>query len=290
MIEFRLEKRLNFAEGGRRLDIEIQLIKGQFVTLYGKSGAGKTSILRMLAGLLRPDGGHIQVEGQQWYDHKKNVFLSPQKRQLGFLFQDYALFPNMSVRENLLFALPKGQPDSIITELIELMELRELQNRRPDRLSGGQQQRVALARALVQKPPLLLLDEPLSALDQEMRLKLQEYLLEIHRKYGLTTILVSHEPNEILRLSDTVYVIEQGRLVNTCPPRELFADTGTQSFSCTGKIISLVETEGKVEVELSIQGQKVSHRVEKEKARGWSVGQEVEVELDFSSLRVKKSS
>ncbi len=290
MIRFRLEKRLNFAEGGRKLDIEIQLEKGQFVTLYGKSGAGKTSILRMLAGLLRPDAGHIQVEGRQWYAHNKNIFLSPQKRQLGFLFQDYALFPNMSVRENLLFALPKGQPDAIIAELIELMELRELQNRRPNRLSGGQQQRVALARALVQKPPLLLLDEPLSALDQEMRLKLQEYLLEIHRKYGLTTILVSHEPNEILRLSDTVYVIEQGRLLNTCSPQALFPDSVTQSLSCTGTILSLFEEEGRVKVKLSIQGQTVSHRVEKEKARNWSVGQDVQVELDFSTLRVKKSS
>lgn len=290
MIEFRLEKRLNFAEGGRKLDIEIQLEKGQFVTLYGKSGAGKTSILRMLAGLLRPDAGHIQVEGQQWYDHIKNVFLAPQKRQVGFLFQDYALFPNMSVRENLVFALRKGDSDAIIQELIELMELGELQARKPGTLSGGQQQRVALARALVQKPPLLLLDEPLSALDQEMRLKLQEYLLEIHQKYGLTTILVSHEPNEILRLSDTVYVIEQGRLGNTCPPQELFSDIDTQSFSCTGKILSLSEVQGQVKVKLSIQGQIVSHRVEKEKAQDWSVGQDVEVELDFSSLRVKKSS
>jgi len=290
MIEFRLEKRLNFAEGGRKLDVEIQLRKGQFVTLYGKSGAGKTSILRMLAGLLRPDGGTIMVEGQQWYNHDNNIFLSPQKRQLGFLFQDYALFPNMSVRENLLFALPKGQSEAIIAELIDLMELGELQKRRPNRLSGGQQQRVALARALVQKPPLLLLDEPLSALDQEMRRKLQDYLLEIHQKYGLTTILVSHEPNEILRLSDTVFVIEQGRLVNTCPPRDLFSETGTQSFSCTGKIISLSEVGGQVKVELLIQGQVVLHLMEKEKNREWNVGQEVQVELDFSSLRVKKSS
>ncbi|NRB52865.1 MAG: ATP-binding cassette domain-containing protein [Saprospiraceae bacterium] len=289
MIDFRLEKRLNFAEGGQQLDVEIQLEKGQFVTLYGKSGAGKTSILRMLAGLLRPDAGHIGVQGQQWYDYQKNIFLSPQKRQLGFLFQDYALFPNMSVRENLLFALPKDQPDAIIAELIELMELRELQNRRPNRLSGGQQQRVALARALVQKPPLLLLDEPLSALDQEMRLKLQEYLLEIHQKYGLTTILVSHEPNEILRLSDTVYVIEQGQLVNTCTPQELFSDTVSQSFSCIGKIISLFEEEGQVKLKLLVQEQIILHRVAKAKARGWAVGQEVEVELDFSSIRVKKS-
>lgn len=290
MIEFRLEKHLNFAEGGQKLDITIQLDKGQFVTLYGKSGAGKTSILRMLAGLLRPEGGKIRVEGQQWYDHENNIFLSPQKRQLGFLFQDYALFPNMSVRENLLFALPKGQSDAIISELIELMELGELQTRRPNRLSGGQQQRVALARALVQKPPLLLLDEPLSALDQEMRQKLQHYLLEIHQKFGLTTILVSHEPNEILRLSDTVFVIEQGRLLRTCTPQELFPGRATQVLSCMAEVLSWKEIGDRLEVTLSIQGQQIVHWVDKDSARGWFPGQQVKVELDFSSLRVKKSS
>lgn len=290
MIEFRLEKRLNFAEGSRKLNISIQLEKGQFVTLYGKSGAGKTSILRMLAGLLRPDAGQISVEGERWYDDENNIFLSPQKRQLGFLFQDYALFPNMSVRENLVFALPKGQPDAIVSELIDLMELGELQTRRPNGLSGGQQQRVALARALVQKPPLLLLDEPLSALDQEMRIKLQKYLLDIHQKYGLTTLLVSHEPKEILRLSDTVYVIEQGRLVNTCPPQKLFPDSTSQSLLCTAEVLFMKEDGDRVEVSLSIQGQRIRHWVDKESAQGWSVGQQVQVELDFSSLRVKKSS
>lgn len=290
MIEFKLEKRLNFAEGSRTLELSIALEKGQFVTLYGKSGAGKTSILRMLAGLLRPDAGQIKVEGNYWYDQQKNILLSPQKRQLGFLFQDYALFPNMSVRENLVFALQKGESDEIIEELIELMELGELQNRKPNTLSGGQQQRVALARALVQKPPLLLLDEPLSALDQEMRLKLQNYLLEIHRKYGLTTILVSHEPNEILRLSDTVYVIEQGRLVNTCSPQELFPNEVSQLLSCQGEVLSMQEDEGRVAVTLSIQGQRIVHWVDQKSAQNWSVGQQVQVELTLSSLRLKKSS
>lgn len=290
MIEFKLEKRLNFAEGSRTLELSIALEKGQFVTLYGKSGAGKTSILRMLAGLLRPDAGQIKVEGNYWYDQQKNILLSPQKRQLGFLFQDYALFPNMSVRENLVFALQKGESDEIIQELIELMELGELQNRKPNTLSGGQQQRVALARALVQKPPLLLLDEPLSALDQEMRLKLQNYLLEIHRKYGLTTILVSHEPNEILRLSDTVYVIEQGRLVNTCSPQELFPNEVSQLLSCQGEVLSMQEDEGRVAVTLLIQGQRIVHWVDQKSAQNWSVGQQVQVELTLSSLRLKKSS
>ena len=290
MIEFNLEKQLNFAEGSRPLELSVTLKKGQFVTLYGKSGAGKTSILRMLAGLLRPDAGQIQVEGKYWYDEQKNILLSPQKRQLGFLFQDYALFPNMSVRENLVFALQKGQSDAIIQELIELMELGELQNRKPNTLSGGQQQRVALARALVQKPPLLLLDEPLSALDQEMRLKLQNYLLEIHKKYSLTTILVSHEPNEILRLSDTVYVIEQGRLVNTCSPQELFTDKAHQLLSCQGVIVRMEEDSGRIKVSVSVQGQQVLHWVDKNRAQDWMVGQEVQVELAFSSLRLKKSN
>ena len=290
MIECRLQKQLNFAEGPRQLDLSMRLQKGQFVCLYGKSGAGKTSILRMLAGLLRPDAGHIQVEGKDWYDKHRNILLPPQKRQLGFLFQDYGLFPNMSVRENLVFALRKGDSETIIQELIDLMELGELQARQPNTLSGGQQQRVALARALVQKPPLLLLDEPLSALDQEMRLKLQGYLLEIHGKYGLTTILVSHEPSEILRLCDTVYVIEQGHLVESCPPEELFTDKTAQSFSCTGKIISLEEEGGQIKLRLSIHGQTVSHWVEKERAKDWTVGQDVQVELDFSSLRVKKTN
>lgn len=287
MIEFKLEKRLNFAGGSRPLALSIALEKGQFVTLYGKSGAGKTSILRMLAGLLRPDAGQIQVEGECWYDEQKNILLPPQKRQLGFLFQDYALFPNMSVRENLVFALQKGQSDSIIKELIELMELGELQDRKPNTLSGGQQQRVALARALVQKPPLLLLDEPLSALDQEMRQKLQSYLLEIHQKYGLTTILVSHEPNEILRLSDTVYVIEQGHLVKTCSPQELFTSEAPQMLSCQAVIVSMEEEGGRMKLSLSVQGQRVQHWVDKNNAKDWAVGQEVQIELAFSSLRLK---
>lgn len=290
MIKFSLVKQLSFAEGHRPLEISIALQKGQFITLYGKSGAGKTSILRMLAGLLRPDAGQIVVEGNCWYDQTKNIFLSPQQRQVGFLFQDYALFPNMSVRQNLVFALQKHQPDDIIGELMELMELEELQNRKPNTLSGGQQQRVALARALVQKPPLLLLDEPLSALDQEMRIKLQSYLLEIHQKFGLTTILVSHEPQEVHRLSDMVYVVEQGRLVKTCTPDELFGEESAQQTLTYEAQVLAIEVQGESnKVTLAIHGAQVEHWMDKSMIQDWVVGQKVKLELDISAIRLKKS-
>lgn len=290
MIEFRLEKRLSFASGQAPLEVAIQLEKGQFATLYGKSGAGKTSILRMLAGLLRPDAGEIRVGGSCWFDQSKNIFLSPQQRQLGFLFQDYALFPNMSVRENLRFALQKGQSDYIVRELIGLMELEEFQDRKPDTLSGGQQQRVALARALVQKPPLLLLDEPLSALDQEMRLKLQDYLLEIHQKYSLTTLLVSHEPKEIHRLSDTVFVIEQGQLLKSCSPEELFPSLAPEStLTMEAKILSIEVVDEMTQLVLLVQEKQLVHWVESTTAAHWVVGQKVPVELEISALRLKKN-
>ncbi|MCB0847577.1 MAG: ATP-binding cassette domain-containing protein, partial [Bacteroidetes bacterium] len=218
MTEIWLHKRLNAPSGKMDLEVNMAIEKGNLVALYGKSGAGKTSILRMIAGLMRPTQGKITVDNQSWCDTQHNIYLRPQQRSIGFLFQDYALFPNMTVRGNLEFALQKGQDSSIIEELIEVVELGDLQKRKPTTLSGGQQQRVALARALVQKPKLLLLDEPLSALDKEMRVKLQGYLLKVHREYGLTTILVSHDTEEVSRLADQVFWLEEGKIRQTGTP------------------------------------------------------------------------
>ena len=161
----------------------------------------------MLSGLLRPDSGIIKVGETIWFDGDKNIDLKPQQRKVGYVFQDYALFPNMSVRQNLEYALRKGQDKAIIGELLQFAELNELEQRKPETLSGGQKQRVALARALVQRPEILILDEPLSALDLKMRIKLQEYLLQVHKRYKLTTILVSHDIGEIVKLSDNVFEI-----------------------------------------------------------------------------------
>lgn len=210
MIEFSLQKKLHATSGEMLLDISYTLKQGSFIGIYGPSGVGKTSLLKMLAGLLEPTDGFINVHNNAWYDNKKKINVAPQKRRIGFVFQDYALFPNMTVRENLGFALDKTTPPSFIDELLSLVELDQLQFRKIQTLSGGQRQRVALARALVRKPDLLLLDEPLSALDTELREKLQDLILQVHRRFNLTTLLVSHDISEMIKMADEIVFIKNG--------------------------------------------------------------------------------
>jgi molybdate transport system ATP-binding protein len=221
MIDARLKKRLHAANGAMNLDVDFKIQKGELVTLYGPSGAGKTSILRMLSGLSKPDDGHISVRGEYWFDASNKINVRPQQRNIGIVFQDYALFPNMTVKGNLMYALPKAEPAKKIDELLELMELSNLHDKKPVYLSGGQRQRVALARALVRRPDILLLDEPMSALDTTLRLKIQDYILNVHRQFHLTTILVTHDILEVLRLSSRVFMIEEGRIVKEGTPRDM---------------------------------------------------------------------
>ena len=240
MIEIDVHKKLKSGSNSFELEAKLSAQKGQFITIYGNSGAGKTSVLRLISGLLSPDSGNIIVEEETWFDSSKNINLNPQKRKVGFVFQDYALFPNMTVLQNLEFALEKGQSKDIISELIETMELDDFKDRKPDTLSGGQKQRVAIARALVQKPRILLLDEPLSALDDQMRHKLQDYLLKVHKKYQLTTFLVSHDISEVFKLSDYVVKLEQGKIIAQGSPDELFlAKQKTGKYKTVGTVLSI---------------------------------------------------
>jgi molybdate transport system ATP-binding protein len=218
MIEVSLQKRLYASSGQMHLDVSFNFRQGQLVSLYGPSGAGKTTILRMIAGLASPDSGSVSVGGEKWFDSVSRVSLKPQRRNVGIVFQDYALFPNMTVKENLEYGLRKNQSPAIVHELLDLMELSNLSGKRPGVLSGGQQQRVALARAIVRKPKVLLLDEPLSALDTDLRLRIQDYILKAHHQYNLTTILVSHDILEVIRLSQHVYMIEHGQIVKAGSP------------------------------------------------------------------------
>lgn len=244
MIELYLNKILHTAQGNLPLDIKLKITPGEFITLYGESGVGKTTTLRMLAGLLAPDHGKITVDQQVWLDTVKKINLSPQKRKIGFVFQEYALFPNMTVRKNLEYALEKNQDNQIIEELIHIVELGDLQHQKPETLSGGQQQRVALARALVQRPTILLLDEPLSALDTKMRIKLQEYILTVHKQYQLTTILISHDIGEILTLSDKVHVLKEGKIDRSGTPSEIFTSHQMSAkFRFTGEVVSIWQEE-----------------------------------------------
>ncbi|WP_298503093.1 ATP-binding cassette domain-containing protein [uncultured Maribacter sp.] len=240
MIVLHIQKKLQSADGTMLLDLNLKIKKGQLVTLYGASGAGKTSTLRMFSGLLPPEKGNITVNKVTWFNSDKKINLKPQLRKIGYVFQDYALFPHMSVKQNLEFALQKNQPKDIIQELLTIMELDKLQNRKPDTLSGGQKQRVALARALVQKPEILLLDEPLSALDTEIRIKLQNYILRVHKKYHLTTILISHDIGEIYKLSDWVFVFQNGIIAQEGKPSEVFTDKKLSGkFKFKGEVLAI---------------------------------------------------
>src|SRR5665213_41577 len=213
MIHFSLQKRLHSAEGFITLKVDCEIENGAFISLYGPSGAGKTSLLRMLAGLMQPDSGIINVNGETWFDNQEKINVIPQQRLVGFVFQDYALFPNMNVEQNISFALSKNDSKEIIGEMLEITGLSGLRNKKIQTLSGGQQQRVALARAIVRKPKLLLLDEPLSAIDNEMRVYLQEMLINIHSQYNLTSILVSHDMREIVKLTSKTIHLENGIVI-----------------------------------------------------------------------------
>lgn len=221
MLELNLQKTLNGAAGTLQLDLQLQAGRGDFATLFGPSGAGKSTLLRMLAGLTQPDSGHIVVDGEPWFDSAKKINLPPQQRAIGFVFQDFALFPNLTVRQNVAYAADKGQA-SWVVRLLAMTGLTELQDSLPARLSGGQKQRVALARALARKPKLLLLDEPLSALDGALRAQLQDELLVLHQECGLTTLLVSHDIGEVFKLSQCVHQLELGKIVRHGTPAQVF--------------------------------------------------------------------
>jgi molybdate transport system ATP-binding protein len=224
MIRIKVRKSLLMAEGAQELAVDVRLSPGSFNTLYGSSGAGKTTLLKILAGLIQPDEGLIEVNGHTWLDTTRKINLAPQKRKIGFVFQDYALFPHMTVRENLQYAVQEKQNRPVIDELLELVSLQPLADRKPGTLSGGQQQRVALVRALVRQPQILLLDEPLSALDLEMRQALQGEIFRLHQAFGTTTLMVSHQLTEIYRLSDRILWLEKGRISRQGAPGEVFGD------------------------------------------------------------------
>jgi len=276
MIEFAAQKHLHTTEGEIRLDVAFRVEAGEFITLFGKSGAGKTTLLRILAGLTEPEAGRIVVDGEVWLDSAAGIALPPQQRKVGFVFQDYALFPNMTVRGNLEFALDDGQDKQLVDELLDLTGLAELQGRKPAALSGGQRQRVALARALARKPRLLLLDEPLSALDGETRLRLQDEILKLHRLFGITTLIVSHDLAEVFKLSDRVLMLEQGRVAHDGKPAEVFGEHMLSGkFTFTGEVLKIEPNDVVFAVSVLVGNQIVKVIATAEEVAALAVGSKV---------------
>jgi len=238
MIDFLVEKKLHTADNEMQLSIQAAFGQGEFICLHGASGAGKTSVLRMLAGFMKPDNGLIKANNEVWFDAKKKINTAPQARRIGFVFQDYALFPNMNVRQNIEFAINKKDDKNIAEELLDLTGLNALSQRKIQTLSGGQKQRVALARAIAAKPALLLLDEPLSAIDSAMRAQLQSTLLKLHKRFNVTTILVSHDMDEIIKLCDRIVHLERGAVQQNTTPASFFMKDSNAAM-LTGNIVAV---------------------------------------------------
>ena len=206
---------------------DLAVERGAFLTLLGPSGSGKTTILMMIAGFTEPSAGRLLLDGQDITGQP------PEKRAFGMVFQGYALFPHMSVAENISFPLRvrgqgRAERDDRVRAALDLVQLTGFADRLPKQLSGGQQQRVALARALVFDPALLLLDEPLSALDKKLRAELQEELRALHRRVGRTFINVTHDQEEALSLSDEVAILNHGRIIQKGPPAALYEHPRTR--------------------------------------------------------------
>ena len=225
MIQIDIEKKLHGSRGDMDLEVHLEIPKGQFIALMGESGSGKTTLLRVLAGLEKAEGT-ITVEGLPWLKQQK--MLPPQQREIGFVFQDYALFENMSVEENLLFV---NDDRTLASELLEMTELSRLASRNVKGLSGGQKQRVSLCRAMMKRPKLLLMDEPLSALDPAMRTKLQEEIGRLHKTFGTTTIMVSHDTDVSYHLSDRILVLDHGKIIADGTPEEIFVQVSTVTYT-----------------------------------------------------------
>ncbi len=220
-----LTKRYGTVTGVDNLSIVIR--QGQLVSLLGPSGCGKTTTLNCIAGLERPDAGLIRAGDLVLTDMARGVLLPPERRRLGMVFQNYALWPHMTVRDNLAFGLklqrvPASEIRRRIGEALELVGLAGLDERYPFQLSGGQQQRVALARAVVTQPEVLLLDEPLSNLDAKVREQARFWLRELQQRLGITTVYVTHDQAEALAISDMVAAMAGGRIMQYAPPREVY--------------------------------------------------------------------
>ena len=270
MIKLDFVKKVN---NNLTLKVKKEIDDNEFIAIFGESGAGKTTILRIISGLEKPDFGKIIVDDEIWFDSSKNINLKPQKRKIGFVFQEHALFPNMSVYDNLLYAKKDKNRANL---LLKLTELEELKQSFPHELSGGQKQRVALIRALMREPKIVLLDEPFSALDMRMRESLQDEIIKIHNQLKLTTILVSHEIAEVIKLSNRVFILKDGQIIKDDKPISIFTKQKiTSSFKLNATVLDIKDKENLSILTLSFGSNIIEISVSKKEAKELKVGDSI---------------
>lgn len=277
MIDISLSKRLLGSGGEFSFECNISNDRNELISVFGPSGSGKSTLLKMIAGLENADGGYIKIGGETWFDANKNINLKPQKRKVGFVFQEYTLFPNMNVLENIMFAQTHKNTQKA-KELLELTELTELGKTYPATLSGGQKQRVAIARAIAREPHILLLDEPFSALDTTVKRKLHDEILRLKSALNIPILFVSHDKEEVFRLSDKVAEVRDGKISAMLPPQEAFFDNKfSGKFSFLGTVISVKKIDIAFMAYLSVGGQIVQVLLSSEDAKELKAGDDVRV-------------
>lgn len=225
---------------GFGLDVSFEIPRGKITVLFGPSGAGKSTLLRLIAGLEIADSGKILHGEEVWFDNTRRIDVAPQQRSIGFVFQDYALFPHLTVEKNVAYGVKGKESAKTVKELISLIGLSGYEHCYPAQLSGGQKQRVALVRAMARNPDLLLLDEPLSALDWETRARLQTDVRQIIHRFQSTALYVTHDVSEVYKLADYVIVLELGKVVKQGTPEGVFLGKRLSArIQVVGKVIGI---------------------------------------------------
>jgi molybdate transport system ATP-binding protein len=222
------------------LDVAFDIPRGKITALFGPSGAGKSSVLRLISGLEMAEDGFISNGSETWFDKAKGINLHPQQRSVGFVFQDYALFPHMTVEKNVAYGIKEKWMVKEIKDHIAIAGLSGYERHYPAQLSGGQKQRVSLIRAIARKPDILLLDEPFSALDWQTRIQLQEDVKNIIKQFNVTTMYVTHDVSEVYKLANNVIVMESGKEVKRGTPEEVFLGKRLSTrVQVTGKVVGI---------------------------------------------------
>ena len=277
MIKIQIYKEFFKSANQFSIDVDFSLKKGSFNALFGDSGSGKTTILNVIAGIKYADRGKISVLDNVWLDTAAHINLAINKRKIGVVFQNSILFPHLTVYENLVFSKDKNDSLELMNELIELFSISDLLKQFPENLSGGEKQKVAIVRSLIRNPDLLLLDEPFSAVDFQQRKELQDALLQVHQKLKFTALVISHDIEEVVRLSDNIFMLDKGEVIKNGPALALFENKEEDTtISLTGIVVS-VEQLGRNQKIRILVGNEI-HAIEKDNSMH-QIGDRIIVEM-----------